>query len=303
MTDFLGLGFARLDDAHREAVTAVCARHPQPISGYTFASLCIWGSVFQYHVALPDPDTLLIAGEVAAGRYLLQPVGRFGPEIEERLVGRARELPTPLLIRGVGGRFLEEHPGFAAHFERIEHRDGANYIYEARALAELPGRALAAKRNLISQARRLYEWTAEPLTAAHVDDCFAIADDIAAKRDATDDGVITLERETTALETALRRFGPLGLSGVLVRVAGTPAAFAIYERSAPATAVILFERAVRSYKGLYQVVNRETARVLAEAGTTFINREEDLGDPGLRRAKLSYNPTRLEMSYRLKFRG
>jgi uncharacterized protein len=64
----------------------------------------------------------------------------------------------------------------------------------------------------------------------------------------------------------------------------------------------LFERARRSVKGLYQVINRETARVIAAQGFALINREEDLGDPGLRQAKLSYHPSRLEMKHTLTLR-
>jgi uncharacterized protein len=70
----------------------------------------------------------------------------------------------------------------------------------------------------------------------------------------------------------------------------------------PSTAVVLFERARRSEKGLYQVINQETARAIAAHGFTVINREEDLGDAGLRQAKLSYHPTALEMKHTLTLR-
>jgi hypothetical protein len=66
--------------------------------------------------------------------------------------------------------------------------------------------------------------------------------------------------------------------------------------------LVLFERALRDKKGLYQVINQETARAIAAQGLTFINREEDLGDPGLRRAKLSYHPIRLEAKHTLTLR-
>ena len=75
-----------------------------------------------------------------------------------------------------------------------------------------------------------------------------------------------------------------------------------FDRLNPTTALVLFERALRNEKGLYQVINWETARAIAAQGLTFINREEDLGDPGLRRAKLSYHPVRLEAKHTLTLR-
>jgi hypothetical protein len=66
--------------------------------------------------------------------------------------------------------------------------------------------------------------------------------------------------------------------------------------------VIHFERARRDVKGLYQLVNRAAAQAAVRGGFAFVNREEDLGDPGLRQAKASYDPVRLEMAYRLTLR-
>ncbi len=64
-------------------------------------------------------------------------------------------------------------------------------------------------------------------------------------------------------------------------------------------AVIHFERALRSYKGLYQLLNREMAAALLAQGFELVNREEDLGDPGLRQAKLSYHPVEITMAFLL----
>jgi hypothetical protein len=205
-----------------------------------------------------------------------------------------------LRIESVSAEFLERHAAFAAHFDVVPLRDCANYIYDAHDLAELRGRRYAGKRNLIAQAARLYAWTAEPLAPARAEDCLEISEDIARKRSC--DASLTLEQETQALATALRLFGPLGLQGVLVRIDGRPAAFSIFDRLSPSTAVVLFERARRSEKGLYQVINQETARVIAAQGFERINREEDLGDMGLRKAKLSYHPVGLEMKHTLTLR-
>jgi uncharacterized protein len=301
-TGFLGLPFAPVEIGHRARIADILARHPQPLSDYTFASLLAWAPAFRYLHAVVPPDTLLVCAAPDDGRpaRLLQPVGLFPEDLKETLVRGARELPVPLRIESVSAEFLERNAAFAGHFDVVEDRDGANYVYAASDLAELAGRRYAKRRNLLAQAGKLYSWSAEPLRPEHVAECLVIGDDIARHRCA--DSSVTLEQETVALESALRHFAPLGLQGLLVRVDGEPSAFSIFDRLGPSTAVVLFERALRSRKGLYQVINRDTARAIAQQGFTLINREEDLGDPGLRRAKLAYFPVRLESKHTLTLR-
>jgi hypothetical protein len=296
VTAFLGFPFALIEIEHRALVTDFLTRHPQSLSDYGFASLCIWSSVFQYHLAVGEPDTLLLHARVDPDPQprLLQPLGRFSETLQETLLAHARELPTPLIIESVSAEFLARHPVFAAHFHVVANRDSANYVYQTEDLAALTGSRYAKKRNLIQQATRLYAWRIEPLGPQHSRECLEVGDDIAAKRT-----TVTLQQEGRALATAIHEFGALGLHGLLLRIDDRPAAFSIYDRLNPTTGLVLFERALRNRKGLYQVINQETARAIAAQGLAFINREEDLGDPGLRRAKLSYHPVRLEAKHTL----
>ena len=301
--EFLGRRFSPVGIERRPRLAAILERHPQPLSDYCFSSLLAWSPVYRYRHALVEPDTLLLSSAFSGEgtRSLLQPVGEFPEALQAEILERARALPAPLRIESVSREFLDRHPAFAAHFDVAEVRDSANYVYDARDLAELPGRRFSGKRNLIAQAERSYAWTVEPLDPPRVGACLEFTEDIAARR--TTESGVTLEHETEALECALGAFAQLGLQGLLVRVDGRPAAFSVFDRLNPTTAVVLFERAMRSFKGLYQVINRETARVIAAQGFELINREEDLGDPGLRKAKLSYHPARLEMKHTLPLRA
>ena len=301
--EFLGQQFSDVGIEQRSAIAAILARHPQPLSDYCFASLLVWAPVYHYHHAIVEPDTLLVSSALGNERApgLLQPVGELPGSTQEALLRRARELAAPLRIESVSEEFLARYAAFARHFDVAPVRSAANYVYAAGDLAELPGRRYAGKRNLITQASRLNPWTIERLDAARAGECLEVGVDIAAKR--TTEAGVSLDQEAQALAGALRSFAPLGLQGLLLRVDGRPAAFSIFDRLSATTAVVLFERALRSMKGLYQVINQETAKVIAAAGYELINREEDLGDPGLRRAKLSYHPLRLEMKYTLTFRG
>jgi uncharacterized protein len=301
-TALLGLEFAPLTLADRDRLSPLLERHPQPLSGYTFASLICWDTAFRYAVAVVDGELLLVSccPDADGTCHMLQPIGPFPPALQERVLGGAAAASYPLRIISASAQFVERNAAFAHHFDVVPNRDNANYIYGASDLAELPGRRHSKKRNLIAQAARLYAWTTEPLRPEHRDECLTVADDIAAKR--TPESGVTLDQETVALGRALELLGPLRLDGVLVRVAGKAVAFSIFERLGPGTAVVMFERAVRDYKGLYQVVNQETARELVRQGYELVNREEDLGDPGLRQAKESYSPLRLEPAYTMTLR-
>jgi hypothetical protein len=299
VTAFLGFPFAPIEIERRALVTDFLARHPQPLSDYSSASLGVWSPVFHYHYALAEPDTLLLYARVDPDPQprLLQPLGQVSETLQETLLARALKLPAPLVIESVSAEFLARHPAFAAHFHVVANRDSANYVYRTEDLTALAGSRYAKKRNLVQQATRIYAWRIEPLGPQHSKECLEVGDDIAAKRT-----TLTLQQESQALTTAIRDFAALGLRGLLLRIDDRPAAFSIYDRLNPTTALVLFERALRDKKGLYQVINQETARAIAAQGLTFINREEDLGDPGLRRAKLSYHPVRLEAKHTLTLR-
>jgi hypothetical protein len=104
-----------------------------------------------------------------------------------------------------------------------------------------------------------------------------------------------------ALDFILNHFSQFKEEGILIRVDGKPVAFSIYEPLNPSTCVVHFEKAMREYKGLYQLVNRETAKQIMSKGCKNINREEDLGIEGLRKAKLSYYPLELCPAHALVF--
>ncbi len=300
--DFLGFRFEPLARDHVGRLGPILERHPQPLSGFTFATLAAWDSVFHYGWAQPTPELLLISyqGDGEPPPNLLQPVGPIGRALSEALVERIAELDYRLRVVGVSPDFVAEEPEFAKAFAVTDNRAAANYVYRAQDLATLAGKRFSKKRNLIAQAHRLYQWTVEPLRPEHLSDCRALLEEICRTEQLDVRG--TLEQELRTLDFTLRHFASLGQRGTLLRVEGKPVAFSVYETLNPTTAVVHYERALRDYKGLYQVVNQETAKVILEEGFELINREEDLDDPGLRQAKLSYYPVEIHPSLTLCFR-
>ncbi len=302
MIPLAGQPFKRLRPGDQAQLAPALERYPQALSGYTFATLVAWDAVFHYEWCRPDPDTVLMAClvEPDENRHLLQPVGAFPKATQEALVSGLARLPYPLKMYGVTERFLAAHPDFVSRFSVVEEPGAANYVYRAEDLALLAGRKFAPKRNHLAQAGREYAWVAGPLTEADAPEAIALAKRLCEAF--REEGGKSWERDCLACALALEHLHGLGLRGTGVRVDGKLVAFSIWERLDAITAVVHFERAERSLKGLYQVINHEAAKVMHAEGFQQINREEDLGDEGLRKAKLSYHPTHLEKSYTLTFK-
>lgn len=299
---FLGLPFESLELTQRAHLSEFLALNMQPLSGYTFATLVTWDSFFQYGWSFAEPGTMLISCLLGPDRrrHLMQPLGVFSDPVQKALLRAARALNYPLKLVGVSEEFLARAAGFVSNFDVFDDPAAANYIYLTDNLSRLPGRKYAKKRNLISQAQALHSWTAEPLGEANIDACFEVLQRIRDEEEPVMDANLKLEIE--ALDRTLRLWHDLGQQGILLRVAGEPAAFSIFEPINSSTVAVHFERALRRYKGLYQVINCEAARVIEAQGFEFINREEDLGSPGLRDAKKSYAPVRLIPAFELTLR-
>jgi len=299
---FLGFEFSDLKLDDRGFLSDLLKRYPQALTGYTFSTLAAWAPYFHYKWVLAEPETLLISCvlDTDPHLHLLQPVGPLSSTGTEKIIQAASELPYPLKIVGVSSRFLEDNAAFSQAFDVHEDRAVSNYLYSAAALAKLSGRKYSKKRNLLAQASGQYSWTVQSITSASTDACFQVIDSIAKEERPQMEGM--LARELAALECTLRHFEEFSQQGLIVLVNDRPVAFSIYEAINPATVAVHFERALRSYKGLFQVVNLETAKVIAAQGFEFINREEDLGDEGLRDAKMSYHPVEIIPAYELTYK-
>lgn len=297
--NFLNLKFIPIELSHKNQLDPLLLRELPLLSGYTLASLLMWKIIFQYEWTLFQEKMLLISGRIPQEnvRYILQPIGSFTKENQELLLSKIKKLDYPITIYGVDERFIERYPEFTSHFEIINDLGFANYIYKAEDLALLQGKNYAKKRNLISQAENTYQWSANPIKNDCLLKCIELLEQICHDDHIEEDE--SLMNERLALDYTLRHFSELNQQGIVIRIDDKPVAFSIFEELNPDTAVIHFEKADRSYKGLYQLINRETSRIILESGYKFINREEDINLPGLRKAKQSYYPIELRPAYQL----
>ncbi len=180
---------------------------------------------------------------------------------------------------------------YPGKFKIKYNRDEADYLYEYSTLSDLKGKKLHGKRNHINRFEENYpDYEYEEIDKSNFRECieFAIEWEKINNTDG-DDGKLY---ERDILVKALEKRDELGLVGGLIRVNGNVVAFTMGERLTKDTFVVHFEKACADVQGAYPMINREFVRRQLK-GYSYINREEDLGIPGLRHAKTSYQPIKL----------
>jgi hypothetical protein len=192
--------------------------------------------------------------------------------------------------------YIQRHPELEICFRIAAQPDASDYIYAVEKLAALKGRKLQKKKNLMAQFKRNNpDYRVVPITGEVKTACWKLAQDLLARNLQISRSI---REEHTALGRALAEFAKIGFGGLALLVAEKPVAFSIFSPLNRDMYDIHFEKADPDYKGAAQVINHATAAHLAPL-CRFLNREQDLGIPGLRQAKRSYDPTRIEVPYKL----
>ncbi|MDD3154549.1 MAG: phosphatidylglycerol lysyltransferase domain-containing protein [Victivallaceae bacterium] len=292
------MDFAPVTLAGRKIVEEVLARFPTESCEATFGNLFAWS-------APGDTVMGMVEGRIVsvcrAEKLLNFPLGEFFPP------ARLRELAEALgdwinpVIYDVPPAYLETFGQWQDFFTAEETEDEADYIYDLAHLTALEGGKLRKKRNLIKQFQAQYPKAEvrEINGPAMRDEILHLSIELEAKLRQCD----FLPAEHRALIKALENFDAAGFGGiVLYREMGIPAAFSIWSRICGSLYDIHFEKADHEVKGAAQMVTYAGAEKLFAAGAGAINREQDMGEEGLRRSKHSWDPDRFfaRVNLRLK---
>jgi hypothetical protein len=267
--------------------------HPQlpmtvdGVSEYTFANLYLFRRRYRYKVARVQDKTFIISG--------IQPPHTEG-ETEKTFFCTTCAVPGRGIVeelfkthdywKGISDSLLTPDRDRMEEWglEFAEDRDNFDYLYLRTDLAELPGKKYHKKRNLVSQFYNNYDgaWEAKPLTAELVPVALEILEKWREQKGFDGDFLAATE--------ALERFDGLFLQGMVYFICGKPAAWCLGESLARNSMyAVHFEKALEDFKGIYQFVNQHYAASLPDH-YIHINREQDLGDEGLRQAKMTYRP-------------
>ncbi len=257
---------------------------------FTPANLLLWSKMYETKFAIID-NTLCLCYEESNGPIF----ALLGGDLKSVIVKVTEYCLEQNIVPKISlnEEQLEEIVKIDESYDIFESEKSAEYIYSAEALATLSGKKYHSKRNHIAAFSKQYDWTFEKLTPANSHEILSISDNWIADNNKTNETSINTDRE--GIEMLLNNFSAFRARGGIVRVDGKAVAFCIGTPVSDTVFDVNFEKALPEYKGAYAVVNREFAACLSDF--EFINREDDLGVAGLRKAKLSYRPIKILKKY------
>jgi uncharacterized protein len=266
------------------------------ISELTFANFYIWRNYYNLQWVVAE-DCLVFLAEREDECFAFPPVGS-APRVEltENLLTWMRDekgVEEPQIHRA--DQRLVDELSASDIFTFEPTRDHFDYVYRSRDLATLESDAYRRKRNQVSQFDYYYDYHYEPVSDALLEQCLRLAEVWCEQRQCEDD--ISLSHEFSGIEDALNHFHELEISGGALIIDDRVRAFALGEKLNEDTAVVHIEKANPDYRNIYPAMTRSYSAERWMDPVTFINREQDLGISGLRRAKKSYNPDHLVKKY------
>ncbi len=277
----------------REWVKPLLAASDFRGSLFSFGSNFIWGSQYHTVVGRVGDRYIVSAGEKQPSFLFPAGKGPIAPAVEEMLL-YADALGVPFRMHGILEQARAElEAAFPDRFIFTPDRNSFDYIYERESLATLAGKKLHAKRNHINQFLQS-DWSFEPITADNRAECLEMNAAWCLQNGCAEDH--SKQKERCAVERAFAHYDALGFSGGLLRQNGRVVAFTVGEPLCSDTYVIHFEKAFAEVRGAYPAINNLFVKQCL-TDYRYINREEDMGIEGLRRAKLSYQPAILQTEY------
>lgn len=266
----------------KERVDAFVRSSGQIGCDITFANTYLWREHYDIKIAF-EGDTYYkcYASKGKVTGYALPITGGDMRKAVDKVLADAHERgiqPQIGLLNNANAELLSRLYG-----DRItvsEDRDSFDYIYERANLSNLSGKKYHAKRNHISRFKRTHD---DYSVKEICEDNFADVLNVTKRWQSGNDDTGELE----IIKDALNHFDKLGMFGLVLYVEGKPVAMCMASEINPSVCDVNFEKAVDIDEG-FAVINNEFATHFAQY--TYVNREEDMGLEGLRKAKLSYHP-------------
>lgn len=300
----------RITIEDRELLEQYLNGYDYQTSGLSFTSLYMWRNINNFSWKLSG-DYMLLSGvshlELDEGieePFLLPPLSKNGVYEAEGVKAALMEAKE---IFESGGhtfsvRLLPSHmtdilrDACSGQMEFLEDRPNYDYVYRRQDLADLKGKDYHAKKNHLNYFCKNYAYEYIPLTSDMAREAMEFISAFNARKEISEYEMLLLKMEEEAMADVFRNLEKVGYMAGAILIEDKIEALTIGGKLNKDTAVVHVEKANVNFRGLYQAINNEFCKNLPDA-IEYVNREEDMGIPNLRKAKLSYKPIRMIEKY------
>ena len=284
-------------------------------SGLSFSSLYMWRDINDFSWEMFG-DYMCICGmshlELEEGIILpfmavpLTSTGSYDSAKRRETVLMAKEKMEeagyPFSMRLVPFPLTEElAKAFPGQLKIVADRDNFDYLYHKNDMIELKGRSLHKKKNHMNYFLKNYEYEYKPLTSDMAEDAMRFIAEFNARKEIPPHERELLDMEERAMKDVFENIEKAGYLAGAILIDGKIEALSVGGIINSNTVGVHIEKANIGYRGLYQIINMEFCKHLP-AEIKYVNREEDMGLPGLRKSKLSYKPVKLVEKYIVTFK-
>lgn len=267
---------------------------------YLFSSLYMWRKLNNVKYAIIDDALVIEKNEEGKGTFYAQPLGykkdKLVNIIESLIERNENYTDRDYLFGDVDEEFINDLKKYTNYrIEIIEDVDDFEYVYNTKDLIELKGKKYHSKKNHVNTFEKTYKYEIKSINNENViKDCLTLLHRWHEEVLETVDKEMCMEID--AIKDLFKELHYFELMSIAVYVDNELAGFAVGERVNDKTAVIHVERGELQFKGIYAFINR---RFLMEcfSDTEFVNRQEDTGNEGLKKAKQSYHPAKMIKKY------
>ena len=280
-----------MQDTYRERLAASSIT----ASDYSFVNL--WGWAREYGLAWAWEDDLVWIRQSQPEEVYWAPVGTLEEARREDTLAGLNE-SNPVFTRVPRNLALLWEKSFPGRVEVSEVRDQWDYLYSVEDLAKLSGNRYHKKKNLLNQFRKRYDYEYHDLNAGILDRIMTMQERWCEWKDCESSELLAAENRVIGrLLGAWHRLR--NIMGGAIFVDGEEVAFCLAERFSPDILIMHAEKGFTEYIGIYQAINQMF--LAAHQDFRVVNRQQDLGEAGLRKAKLSYHPVDFVHKYRVRF--
>ena len=274
----------------------------RPFFGYSGSRICdttpgtvfIWRDMYQTEWAVYDGSLYFKVDYPGLGPTFTLPLGGGRLEHFSQIAAYCCRRNMPISFYPVPKDELPRLQEFFPNSAAVAERDSFDYLYRAEDLKFFRGKKLGGQRNHVNKFLKTYgNWLFRPVTPEDIPELKRFLHRYTSR---WDKGAATFHEDIRKTHEVLDNFRAYDLLGGMLLVDGSIVGFSLGEVIGD-TLFVHIEKADRDYEGCYQMLVAQYAQQFAGEGVSFLNREDDTGDPGLRTSKLSYHPVALLEKY------